>query len=245
VQAQKKIKQTDAIFDRLAAVNAAADAAADTLRLSLDAKATVKIGLLSRGGQSWVKVEAADHDFKPEATLTPFGILLPRAQDLFLYLTRSPVTSDFIVDVLGHWWDGVRGRFPAVRTLLLNLDNGPENSSRRTQFVNRLVGFTQEYGLQVQLAYYPPYHSKYNRIERCWGALEQHWSGALLDSIPTALRFAQTMTWCGKHPLVELLSKSYAKGVRLSRKEMAEVETHLERLPGLEKWFVDIPPRTA
>jgi transposase len=25
--------------------------------------------------------------------------------------------------------------------------------------------------------YYPPYHSKYNLIERCWGILENHWNG--------------------------------------------------------------------
>jgi len=27
------------------------------------------------------------------------------------------------------------------------------------------------------LVYYPPYHSKYNPIERCWSALEKKWNG--------------------------------------------------------------------
>lgn len=103
VQAQKKIAQTDAIFERLREVHAEADAADDVLRLSLDSKAAVKIGLFSRGGCSWVKVKASDHDFKPQATLTPFGIVLPRYQDLFLYLVRSKVTSDFMVDILESW----------------------------------------------------------------------------------------------------------------------------------------------
>ena len=96
----------------------------------------------------------------------------------------------------------------------------------------------------MRLAYYPPYHSKYNPIERCWGALEQHWNGELLDSIPAALRFAQTMTWKGKHPAVQLIDKIYSKGVRLTPKEMMEMEEHLQRLPGLGKWFLTIPPRT-
>lgn len=215
--------------------------AEDVLRLSLDAKATVKIGLFSRGGRSWVEVKAADHDFHPEATLTPFGILLPRYHDLFLYLARSALTSDFIADVLEHCWVGVRGRFPKVRVLLLNQDNGPENHSRRTQFMKRLVAFGRAYDLEIRLAYYPPYHSKYNAIERCWAALEHHWGGSLLDSIPTALRFAETMTWHGKHPLVQLLTKTYPKGVRLTAAEMAGLEEEIERLPGLEKWFVTIP----
>ena len=241
--AQKKIKETDAIFDRLKEENPRADTDDTVLRLSLDAKATVKIGQFSRGGRSWVEVKALDHDFKPDATLTPFGILLPRYKELSLYFARSAVTSDFIVDVLGLWWEGVRGRFPQVKTLLINQDNGPENQSRRTQYVKRMVGFAQGYGLKVRLAYYPPYHSKYNPIERCWGALEQHWNGALLDSIPAALRFAQTMTWHGKHPAVQLIDKIYSKGVRLTPKEMTEMEEHLQRLPVLGKWFLTIPPR--
>jgi hypothetical protein len=235
------LPQTDAIFAQLREQNSQADASEDTLRLSLDAKASVKIGLFSRGGRTWAKVEASDHDFKADAKLTPFGILLPRQGDLFLYFARSALTSDFIVDVLEAWWQTVRGDYPKVKALLINQDNGPENSSKRTQYVKRLLGFAEGYGVKVELACYPPYHSKYNPIERCWGALEQHWNGAILDSIPTALRFAKSMTWKGKHPLVELISKSYSKGVKLTKEEMARLEVQIQRLPGLDKWFVTFP----
>ena len=53
----------------------------------------------------------------------------------------------------------VKDRFPSVKTLVINLDNGPENHSRWTQFMQRLVEFVQQYHLNVRLAYYPPYHS--------------------------------------------------------------------------------------
>jgi transposase len=244
VPAQKKLPQTDAIFGQLRQENGVADASEDTLRLSLDAKASVKIGLFSRGGRTWAAVKALDHDFKADAKLTPFGILLPRHGELSLYFAQSALTSDFIVDMVELWWQGVRGRFPKVRTLLINQDNGPENSSRRTQYVKRLTAFAAANRVTVRLACYPPYHSKYNPIERCWGALEQHWNGSVLDSIPTALRFARTMTWKGKHPLVELVTKSYCKGVRLTKQEMGELETQIERLPGLDKWFVTFAPPT-
>ena len=243
MQAQKKIPQTDAIFTRLHDLHAQAAEAENVLRMSLDTKATVKIGLFSRGGDNWVEVKGLDHDFKPEATLSPFGILLPRYQELFLYLARSRITSDFIVDMLEHCWEGVRGRFPRVDTLLLNQDNGPENHSRRTQLLKRIVAFGQAQRLTLRLAYYPPYHGEYNPIERCWSVLENHWNGTLLESIPTALRFAQTMTWHGKHPLVQLVDKIYQQGVKLTAAEMKELETQVQRHPGLEKWFVDIHPR--
>jgi transposase len=238
---QKKVEQTDAIFERLKRVNPEADRADETLRISIDAKATVNVGPFSRRGKGRTKAEAADHDFKPEATLTPFGIFVPQEDDLWLYMARSKVTSDFIVDRLEQWWQEVRLRFLRVKTLVINLDNGPENHSRRTQFLKRIVAFAEKYGLRVHLAYYPPYHSKYNPIERCWGILEMHWNGSLLDSIEAVLGFARTMTWKGKHPEVSLIETEYSKGVRLSPGEMEALESQVTRLPSLEKWFVEIP----
>ncbi len=214
------------------------------LRLSLDAKATVKVGPFSRRGASRVPVAAADHDFQSAATVTPVGILLPASDELRLYGVTTKVTSDCLVDCLTRWWEAVRPRFRHITTLVINLDNGPENHSRRTQFMHRLVAFARRYQLTVRLAYYPPYHSKYNPVERCWGILEQHWNGSLLDSIDTVLRFAETMTWKGKRPVVDSVTTVYHSGITLTQEAMAAVEAHLTRLPGLEKWFVDIvcPP---
>ena len=206
----------------------------------MDAKAAVKVGPFARGGKSRVQTQATDHDFKPEAKVTPVGIFLPALDDLFLYGITSKVTSDCLVDCLVNWWETVKERFPQIKTLLINLDNGPENHSRRTQFMKRLLEFVQQYQINVRLAYYPPYHSKYNPIERCWGILEQHWNGSLLDSVDAVLQFARTMTWKGKQPRVELVTSAYQTGIKLTRKAMQAVETHLERLPSLEKWFVDI-----
>jgi hypothetical protein len=240
VQTQKKIKETDAIFERLSQMNPAADQADDVLRLSLDAKATVKIGCFSRGGKSRTKRQAADHDFKPLMNLTPYGIFLPRYDDLDLYFTASAVTADFIVDMLDRWWRKVRRRFSPVKALVINQDNGPENQSRRTQFLKRMVEFAKDHELLIRLAYYPPYHSKYNSIEHCWGTLETHWNGEILDEVDTVLNFARSMTWNGKHPTVELITQIYRKGVRLSAKAMNVIEAQVERLPKLGKWFVDI-----
>ena len=215
------------------------------LRISMDAKASVKVGPFARGGKNRVPTSAADHDFHPDATVPPVGIFLPAVDELFLYGITSKVTSDCLVDCLGRWWEVVHDRFAHLTTLVINLDNGPENHSRRTQFRQRMVDFAHHTGLTVRLAYYPPYHSKYNPIERCWGILENHWNGALLDSIDTVIRFATTMTWKGKGPVVELVTTTYQTGVNLTKEAMQMVETQLQRLPGLDKWFVDIVPTSA
>jgi transposase len=243
--AHKKIPETDAIFAQLAQVNAQADADETGLRLSLDAKATIWVGDDSRGGRSRITVKAADHDFQPEAKLTPFGILLPHSGEVYLYFTASKPTSDFMLDCLIDCWATLRKRFPQVTTLVLNLDNGPENHSRRTQFMQRITEFVDHFHVTVDLAYYPPYHSKYNPIERVWGVLEKHWNGSLLDSCQTVLRFAQTLTFRGRLPIVQWLTKIYHTGIRLTQKQMAQLEHRFERLPGLAKWFVRIVPMTG
>lgn len=247
-QPQKKIPETDAIFEQMESVTIEARQAPSTLEISMDAKAALKIGPFSRGGKNRVPTTACDHDFTPESTITPYGIFLPDFDELFLYFTESKVTSDFIVDILSDWWASQSDRFSQYDTLLIKQDNGPENHSRRTQFIKRILEFAEQYKLNVRLAYYPPYHSKYNPIERTWAALEHHWNGSILDEIKTALNFAETMTWKGNNPVVKLVTQTYETGVKLSKKAMAELETKLKRFtdvdkknqPNLGKWFVDI-----
>jgi hypothetical protein len=239
----KKIEETDAIFEQLATLHAQAKADEHVLRLSLDAKATVAVGLFSRHGQSRVVVKAADHDFDADEHLTPFGIFLPDHDELYLYFTAGPLTADFMVDCLLDFWTMVKASFPQVNTLLVNLDNGPENHWRRTQFMQRLTDFVDETHLTLPLAYYPPYHSKYNPIERTGGVLEQHWNGTLLKSRQAVLRPASTMTWKPFSPIVKAVDKVYQTGVVLSQQAMAALETRFQRLPVLGTCFVRIVPR--
>lgn len=215
---------------------------ASVLRLSMDAKATVLIGAYSRRGRNRILIKAADHDFKPDARVTPYCIFLPDYGVAYLYFTQSRVTSDFIADCLIDCWTQIQQDFPQIKTLLLQQDNGPENHSRRTQFMNRMVQIADQLQLTIQLAYYPPYHSKYNPVERFWGHLEQHWNGDILDSLDTVLKFAQSMTWHQKHPVVTLVPKVYYKGITLTQKAMASLEHRFQRLRGLEKYFVRIRP---
>jgi hypothetical protein len=67
--------------------------------------------------------------------------------------------------LLESWWQTVKHRFTHIQKLVINQDNGPENNSRRTQFMKRIVDFSTSSQLNLQLAYYPPYHSKYNPVE--------------------------------------------------------------------------------
>ena len=144
-----------------------------------------------------------------------------------------------MVDALEDLWPSLKERFDP-HTIVINSDNGPENNSRRSQFMKRLIEFAYINEVNISLAYYPPYHSKYNPIERVWGVLENHWNGELLDSIEKVLGLARTMTYNKKCPIIKFVKGIYEKGVKLSKKAHESLETLIERVPGLEKWAVDI-----
>jgi transposase len=103
-----------------------------------------------------------------------------------------------------------------------------------------MVEFSNLTGLDINLVYYPPYHSKYNLIERCWGALERHWNGAILNSISTAIGWASTMTWKGIKPTINIIKKIYEKGITLSKKEMRKYQDQIQRSAIVPKWDVTI-----
>ena len=241
----KKVRETDAIFANVHQENQASDARPDSLRISIDTKAKVKVGELSRGGEARgaKATKAQDHDMQSQGQLVPFGILEVLAGLLTIIMGTSRETSDFIADCLQQWWDQAKGRYEHVRQLVINLDNGPDNSSFRTQFMKRMVEFADRNDLEIVLVYYPPYHSKYNPIERCWGILEKHWNGTLLDSIDTVLGWAGSMTWKAIHPVVWLLDRIYEKGVRIAKKAFQAIEKRLERHETLPKYWVRIQPQ--
>jgi len=212
----------------------------------MDCKATVKIGPFSRGGQTRGPHQASDHDFGAQGSYTPCGIVDEDSGELYIHVGSSYKTSDFIVDSLQGWWDRLSAPAQAhIDQLQIKIDNGSESSGVRTQFLNRMVEFADAIGKPIQLLYYPPYHSKYNPIERCWGILEQHWNGTQLIDVETMLAWAQTMTWKGLQPVVELSHQVYQKGVSLSKKTMRMVEVRLERDPLLPKWDILIRPAEA
>jgi hypothetical protein len=246
-QPWKKIQETEAIFDHVRPENQGADDDPDVIRISMDAQAKVAVGDYSRDGESRgaEPVKALDHDPEPEQKRVPQGILDVLSGLLSIFIGTSNGTSDFLADCLEQWWEANQARYPNARRLVINLDKGPENSSHRTQFMNRMVMFADATELEVKLVYDPPYPSQYNPIEHCWGVLENHGNGTLLNRVATGVEWARTMTWKGAHPIVSLIETTYAKGVRIAKDAFEAIESRLQRHNDLPKYDVLIQPQTA
>jgi len=212
-------------------------------RISLDCQATVRLGEFSRGGKTRGDNRARDDDMGIQEKYIPCGIVDEDTGELFISFGNSDKTSDLIVDTLPTWWAQLSPKQQkSIPLLQIKVDNGSESSGMRTQFLNRMVQWVERLGLPVQLLYYPPYHSKYNPIERCWGMLEQYWHGALLTDVQTMVAWAKSMTWKGLHPVVELSHSIYEKGISLTKKQICLIEERWERNPLLPKYDVLIYP---
>jgi hypothetical protein len=228
-------------------VNDSADVNSDTLRISTDTEATVNIGEYSGHGRSrgLESVKAWDHDMRMKKKLIPGGIPEPVSGRAFLFFTGSCKTSDFMVDGLFLWWNKRKQELSDVKNLVINMDNGPECSGRRTQFLLRMTEFADETGLIIRLVYYPPYHSKYNAIERYRAGLEKSRNGYLPDTVKTVLNRAANFVWKGLNAVVHLLETSYEKGVSIRGKEKAEMEDRLQRSERLSLYDIIITPKTV
>jgi len=209
--------------------------------VSIDCKASVLLGDVSRGGYTRGDHRACDHDLGLKEKYIPCGIVDEESGQLSITFGSSSKTSDVIVDALEAWWAALdETEQVAMARLQIKMDNGPESSGRRTQFLQRMVTFCDAIGQPIQLLYYPPYQSKYNPIERCWGMLELHWNGTMVVDVETMVEWAKTMTWKGIHPIVALSRKVYQKGVTLSKRAMRAVENRLTRHPELPNWDIVI-----
>ncbi len=87
----KRIPETDAIFEHVKLAHTQSEQQDDCLRISVDAKAKVKVGEFSRGGKARGRQakKAGDHDMNPQATLVPFGILETTSCQLFTVFGTS------------------------------------------------------------------------------------------------------------------------------------------------------------
>ena len=177
--------------------------------------------------------------------LVPGGILEPVTGRPFLFFGTSYKTSDFMADGIFLWWEERKLELSGLKELFINSDNGPECNGHRSQFLLRMTEFADMSGLRVRLVYYPPYHSKYNAIERYWAGLERSWNGYLLNTVDTVLNRASNFIWKGMRTVARLLDEPYEKGVKVSGDEKIELEQRLQRSSDLKWWDITITPKVV
>lgn len=238
-----KIPETDAIFENINETKKFFFESNDrTVVISIDDKNRKKIGNISDNGYSWFKKEALDHDTNFDCTIVPFGILDLKTNETFVYCNKYSSTASFKIDCIEDYLIKKKEKFN-INRLIIFLDNGPENSSKRTLWIKCLIDLVKKHKISIELAYYPPYHSKYNMIERYWARLQLSWSGLIINTIDELINTINRVTWKGIKTQSYFIEKKYKKGITIDKEEMIKLENkHVYREESIEKWSLIITP---
>ncbi len=239
----KKIEETDAIFKNVRERTEVCKNDPECVLISIDTKDRVAIGNYSRGGYNYNEVKAADHDFKDEY-ITPFGILDMKVGRPHFYSVYSKVTAECMADNIEDFLKtNYINQGKEVRKLGILSDNGPENNSLRTYYIYKLIELAKNLDMEIELIFYPPYHSKYNPIERVWARLENIWNGYLITTRNIALNFMKSLTWKGMRSTAKEIKKEYQTGLKISNKGMKLLRhNHITYINELKKWSLVIHP---
>jgi hypothetical protein len=187
--------------------------------VSIDTKKKELLGTFYRDGRVYTRqpLLAYDHDFPTyaEGVVIPYGIYDLKRNMGYVSVGTSKDTSEFACDSLGWWWTTYgRGLYPRARSICLLCDGGGSNSASKYLFKEDLQKLADRLGLEIRVAHYPPYCSKYNPIERrLFCHLTRACQGVLFDSLATVRRLLEkTQTATGLRVVVTVLDKVYQTG---------------------------------
>jgi hypothetical protein len=187
--------------------------------ISVDTKKKELPGNFHRAGviDTQGTIEVNDHDFSSmgSGTLIPHGIYDVGDNRGYLHLNTSHDTTELACDSIEAWWhQHGRARYPTAKRLLVLCDGGGSNSASKYVFKQDLQTLVNRLGLEIRVAHYPPYCSKYNPIEhRLFPHVTQACKGVIFQSVETARHYMEkTQTTTGLKVAVGILNKAYQTG---------------------------------
>ena len=214
--------------------------------VSIDTKKKELIGDFYRDGaiETQGTIEVNDHDFGSMAsgTVIPHGVYDVGLNRGFVHLNTSHDTSELACDSLAAWWEGHgRSAYPRAAKLLVLCDGGGSNSASRYVFKEALQGLADRLGVEIRVAHYPPYCSKYNPIEhRLFPHLTRACRGVIFRTLETVRYYmSKAGTATGLEVEVRHPREGVRDGAEVRRGVQGDDEDRLRRAPAQ----VELPGR--
>ncbi|MEW5837173.1 MAG: ISAzo13 family transposase [Pseudomonadota bacterium] len=239
----------DAQFQRIAELKAQYLDAGNPV-FSIDTKAKEHLGQLFRKGRVWTQgvFQAFDHDFPSWATgvLIPHGIYDLARNRGHLNLGLSHDTSAFACDSFRWYWKRIGQQcYPQATSILWLCDCGGSNSATQYLFKHDLQELANDLGVEIRVAHYPSYCSKFNPIERrLFPHVTRACQGVLFDTMATVVRLMrQASTRTGLRTTVNVIRRAYATGRKVAADFKATMAIRFDDL--LPKWNYRAVPRSC
>jgi hypothetical protein len=187
--------------------------------ISIDTKKKELLGDFYREGtiDTQETIETNDHDFGSAGTgkVIPHGIYDVGRNQGYIHLNTSHDTSELACDSIAAWWEEHgRPAYPRAKKLLVLCDGGGSNSASQYVFKEDLQKLANRLGLEIRVAHYPPYCSKYNPIEhRLFPHVTRACCGVIFQTLETVRYYmSKTETTKGLKIKVRILEKVYETG---------------------------------
>jgi len=153
-------------------------------------------------------------------------------------------TAAFAAESIRRWWNSMgQAAYPSATRLLITADSGGSNGARVRLWKVELQKLADETGLRIAVSHLPPGTSKWNKIEhRLFSFISQNWRGQPLISHEVIVNLiAGTTTKAGLTVRAELDTGTYPAGVKVSDREVAEIDLRRDRFHG--DWNYCLHPR--
>ena len=211
--------------------------------LSIDTKKKELLGNFSRTGTAYSTSErhTSDHNFQSSADgqIVPHGIYDVNENIGYLTLGLSKDTSEFVCDNLSKCWtETLQYKYPNAETMLLLCDGGGSNASAHYIVKQDLVKLAKSLNINILVAHYPPYCSKWNPIEhKLFSQITHTWSGIPLKNVEYVKNLTDTTTTrTGLKVITSINQKQYLTKREVSQKFKDNIETYITFDDERPKW---------
>ena len=234
----RKIKKLRKIYEKT-----------DNPIISIDAKKKEQIGNFYREGSVYAQesIQTYDHDFidVSKGVVIPYGIYDIKKNTGFVNIGTSNDTSEFACDSMLCWWEkeGIKN-YPNANSILVLCDGGGSNSSRRYVFKEELQKLVNEINMEIRIAHYPPYCSKYNPIEhRMFPHITRVCKGVVFESVDFVKELiGKTKTTKGFKVVANVIEKIYETGKKVAKGFKEKMKIRFDKI--LPKWNYRVIPET-
>ncbi len=218
--------------------------------ISVDTKKKELVGEFKNGGRELrpkgdpVRVRVHDFIDKELGRATPYGIYDIGRNSGWVSVGIDHDTAEFAVESIRRWWRSMgRETYPKATRLLITADSGGSNGSRLRLWKLELQKLADETRLRIAVCHFPPGTSKWNKIEhRLFSFISKNWRGKPLTSMQVIVSLiAATTTATGLKVHSELDTASYRPGIKVSDKDVSEINLRRDKFHG--DWNYEVHPQ--
>ena len=209
--------------------------------LSIDTKKKEMIGNFYRDGQVYCRkaIQVNDHDFNSfsDGVAVPHGIYGVSGNICYLSIGSNKDTAEFVKDNIDyHWNTSIKNNYPTAKKMLILCDGGGSNSSIHYVVKDQFKQLSEKLHMQIVVAHYPPYCSKWNPIEhKAFSFISKKWQGVVFENYDIIRELAeQTATKTGFTVIATLHTKIYETGKKASKEFMKTMPVFFYKF--LPKW---------